>query len=85
MDGRCMELLQAVRGACCAVGTSAMVPMGIPYMSLTRDWISATVNHPDHAVNAHKRPLTVCALGGCQGCMHDGALSGCHHKDHHAY
>ena len=51
---------------------------GIPYTSLTRDWISATVNCPDHALEAHKRQLTVCVIKGCQGCMHDEVVSGCY-------
>ena len=44
--------------------------MGVSYMAQTRDWISETVNHPDHAVKAHNLHLTVCVIRGCQGCIH---------------
>ena len=53
-------------------------PIWMPYMAQTRDWISEIVNCPGYAVEAHKRPLTVCVIRGCRGCMHDGALSGCY-------
>ena len=37
--------------------------MPVSCMALTRDWISATVNHPDHAVMGRK-PLL--AVSGCR-------------------
>ena len=50
--------------------------MPVPYMALTRDWMSATVNHPDRAVMGHKPLLTVSGCRrGWRGCVLRGGSS----------